>query len=323
MKVLVALDLAKNELQNAVVQVLAAAPTGARMGQIYYNSVDQLMYQYDGSAWQPVGVAEDYLKLSGGTMGGPIQMGGQKITGLAAATANTDAVNYQQLCQAIAGLGTVFTFKGSVQSADELPAGGNNSVGDVWIVETGADAAEYVWTQDTTGQAHWERLGTTVDLSGYLKIADLAAATGSGEHTTMTQKAITEAIGAATADHANYLTIAGLLTGTGASTSHTMTQKAITDALAQKPDAAALPPAVCYTTGYLVYDPVNPTSDLSTTLPVSGYILGVDVFDEATYEQVLCDVSYNATHKAVTVTAAAGSLTDEQQLRIIVTHMAS
>ena len=45
------LDLNKNQLQNAVVQVLATAPSNAVEGQIYYDSSDNNIYFYDGTAW--------------------------------------------------------------------------------------------------------------------------------------------------------------------------------------------------------------------------------------------------------------------------------
>ena len=61
---------------------------------------------------------------------------------------------------AINELGSLLTFKGVVATTGDLPGSGND-VGDVWVVSE--DNSEHVWT----GSA-WERLGTTVDLSGYV-----------------------------------------------------------------------------------------------------------------------------------------------------------
>lgn len=57
MDYLVNLNLNKNELQNAVIQPLATAPSNAKEGQIYYDSSsgDKQPYYYNGSAWLPFG----------------------------------------------------------------------------------------------------------------------------------------------------------------------------------------------------------------------------------------------------------------------------
>ena len=54
-KFLIALDLGKNELQNAVVQNLASAPSSPVKGQLYFNSTggDNTLYWWDGSSWVP------------------------------------------------------------------------------------------------------------------------------------------------------------------------------------------------------------------------------------------------------------------------------
>lgn len=65
MQFLVNLDLVKNELQNAVIQPLAVAPSNPKTGQIYFNTTDKKLKQYTGSEWVTVGVVYNETSTTG------------------------------------------------------------------------------------------------------------------------------------------------------------------------------------------------------------------------------------------------------------------
>lgn len=72
--VLVNLNMNGNEIQNVVMQVLAAAPSNPKMGQYYYNSASKKAFQWDGSAWKPLGAVEITVDSAlSGTSTNPVQ----------------------------------------------------------------------------------------------------------------------------------------------------------------------------------------------------------------------------------------------------------
>ena len=91
---LVDLDLNKNEVQNAVVQNLAATPTSPKAGQIWYNTTDNLIYFYDGSAAKAVG----YLPVATTTTLGGV------IVGTNISVDGTGTISVASATNAVAGL---------------------------------------------------------------------------------------------------------------------------------------------------------------------------------------------------------------------------
>lgn len=70
MKYVNSLNLLQNELQNAVIQVLATDPVNAKIGQIYYNSTHKALMQYDGAKWNRVGVVYQQDSTTGAVITG-------------------------------------------------------------------------------------------------------------------------------------------------------------------------------------------------------------------------------------------------------------
>lgn len=153
MKHLVNLDLNKNELQNARIQNLAAAPGSPVVGQVYYDTVALAPYVWNGTAWVPMDAAQrtgiplsslatDPLARANHTgtqtaatisdfntavrtnrldqMAAPtaaVSLNSQRITNVATPTAGTDAANKQYVDDAVAGM----AWKAEVRLATTAP----------------------------------------------------------------------------------------------------------------------------------------------------------------------------------------------------------
>lgn len=79
------IDLLLNELQNGRIQNLAADPTGAVSGQVYYNTATNALRFYNGSAWVQLG----YLNQITAT--GAVSFNNQLLSSVATPISDTDA----------------------------------------------------------------------------------------------------------------------------------------------------------------------------------------------------------------------------------------
>jgi len=111
-------------LTSAEIAALTAGQKPA--GRVVYNSTTEKVQVSNGTTFADIDAAA--LLLTGGTLSGALAMGGNKVTGLAAASANGDAVRYEQLVAtdaSVAALGTWTAWTPSLTSSGTTPTFAN------------------------------------------------------------------------------------------------------------------------------------------------------------------------------------------------------
>lgn len=183
MKVLTHLDLNQNELRNAILQPLAAAPETGKLGQLYYDSQKKAVYQYDGEAWVPIG-----SKIEVGE-NGKLTVDGKEMDVYKLPTATEDTLggvkgggNVE-----IAEDGTlsydIATYVGMRESEEDdntaitrILAGSEPHEGDIAVVKTLISGDKYSYAAFVYDTEQWVAMDGNVDATNVIMRQDIVTA---------------------------------------------------------------------------------------------------------------------------------------------------
>ena len=134
MKFLANLDLQKNELQNAAIQNLATDPGTPVQGQIYYNTVSDVIKVYDGANW--VSLSTGAGTVTAVTGSGAIASSGGATPAISIAAATTSVVGAVQLSDSTSTTSSVLAATPTAVKAAYDLANGKASPSDTTFVGT-------------------------------------------------------------------------------------------------------------------------------------------------------------------------------------------
>ena len=193
-KVLTHLNLHKQQLLNAALQVLGTAPTAPAIGQIYWNTTDNTAYIWTGSTWLDLGQIYTHPTYTGTQQPASALTGASIISSITLTNGHVTGVTTRNLTPAEIGAATsVHTH--NFADVIGLPANtilANNTAstgaakaitvaelltmlaigyGSLTLLNTGSDTTQRTWTaKDLTD---W----MNAKLSSYLTVVNLALGT--------------------------------------------------------------------------------------------------------------------------------------------------
>lgn len=279
-KFLTGIDLGKNELQNVALQNLSSDPANPVVGQIYFNTVDGAVKQYNGSAWTAYDPAGS------------------------AATAQSNAEDYAD------GLASNYDAAGAATTAE------NNAKAYADSLASNYDAAGAAASAITTANGYTDTaISNLVDTAptALNTLNELAAALGDDANFATT---VTTSIGTKVSKSGDTMTGALTLSGAPTVDLHAATKKYVDDAVAGAAGSvgkySAKNTSITPSGGIATWTIAQSTHGLSA----SGAL--IVQMKEVSGAVVDADISINDTTGNITITWNAASTVSADTYRVTI-----